>query len=437
MRETWPDRAWRIRQEFSYSLPVSILVEIAEKADVPVEGVIRVLTREPVSDAVMERVLVVLDDLTPEQTRAVQRFALAALHDVLPRPLGTEPEDVNPGQLALPAAPEGASEQLPAQSPSDAALVQLSGVLSELAEAVRDLRRETDEERRERVDDLAVLIDLITTGWQGLDARLGRIEKQISRLDAGRSQSAVPLPAYATPIPPAPPAEVPPADVPLAEEPPPAEDEADRRSRLPLAAALTLAGAVIGTFAVLQLDSGGADVTDLVSARDEPAQTSQGNSSTTGSGPAASSTGSATTTAGSTTRTRPPAVRRPAPTTSSVLGTTVGKTQPAAKPPVTAPTTTAATTTTSKPPSPPSAPSFKPTRNWAWAPVPSADYYSVEFTRGGRSFYRATPTEPRLTLPGTLEFTAGSYRWIVRPGFGGRAAQRLGDPIVNSGFTVS
>jgi hypothetical protein len=69
---------------------VSILVEIAEKADVPVEGVIRVLTREPVSDAVAHRVLEALDDLTPEQTRAVQRFALAALHDVLPRPLATD-----------------------------------------------------------------------------------------------------------------------------------------------------------------------------------------------------------------------------------------------------------------------------------------------------------------------------------------------------------
>jgi DNA-binding LacI/PurR family transcriptional regulator len=50
---------------------VSILVEIAEKADVPVEGVIRVLTREPVSDAVAQRVLDALDHLTPEQTRVV------------------------------------------------------------------------------------------------------------------------------------------------------------------------------------------------------------------------------------------------------------------------------------------------------------------------------------------------------------------------------
>jgi hypothetical protein len=69
--------------------------------------------------------------------------------------------------------------------------------------------------------------------------------------------------------------------------------------------------------------------------------------------------------------------------------------------------------------------------------VPKAAYYSVEFTKGGTSFYRATPTEPRLSLPGSLMFTPGAYRWIVRAGFGPRAAKRLGEPVVDSGFTVS
>ena len=187
-----------------YSARVSILVEIAEKADVSVEGVVRVLTREPVSDAIKERVLAVLDDLTPEQTRAVQRFALAALHDVLEQqgdvPEWPEPTAVpDENQLALPvASTDEEPEQVPAAT-SDAALVQLSSVLGELAEAVRDLRRETDAERRERVDDLAVLIDLITTGWQGLDTRLGRIERQVSRLESGRREPVVGSPARIVP----------------------------------------------------------------------------------------------------------------------------------------------------------------------------------------------------------------------------------------------
>ena len=68
--------------------------------------------------------------------------------------------------------------------------------------------------------------------------------------------------------------------------------------------------------------------------------------------------------------------------------------------------------------------------------MPDADYYSVESTRGGQTFYRAAPTEPRLTLPSSVVFRQ-SYRWIVRAGFGAGAAKRLGALIVNSGFTVS
>jgi hypothetical protein len=419
-----------------YSLPVSILVEIAEKADVPVEGVIRVLTREPVSDAVLQRVLAVLDDLTPEQARAVQRFALAALHDVLPRPLGADNEGmvegedvlVHEGQLKLPAASEleTPAEHLPEPSPSDAALAQLSSVLSELAEAVRDLRRETDAERRERVDDLAVLIDLISTGWQGLDARLGRIEKQVARIDASRHPAAVPLPA---PIPA--PAAPPPIERAAegAEAPPPAVETAGWRSRLPLAAALTAAGAVIGTFAVLQLTSTGPDIAAVVSARDDSAETSVGSSSTTGAPrTGTTSTPAAKTAPKKTTTARPPAAPPRTPTTSSVLGTTVGKTQPTRKPPA---------RTTSTTPAAPAPPSFKPTRNWAWAPVADADYYSVEFLRGGKAFYKATPTEPQLTLPASVIFVPGAYRWVVRPGFGTKVANRLGPPVVNSGFTVT
>jgi hypothetical protein len=404
---------------------VSILVEIAEKADVPVEGVIRVLTREPVSDAVTERVLDALDDLTPEQTRAVQRFALAALHDVLPRPLATEvpryPEAEAADEAALaalPAAQDPAEQLQAAPAPSDAALVQLSSVLRELAEAVRDLRRETDEERRERVDDLAVLIDLITTGWQGLDARLGRIEKQIGRLDAARRPAPVPL---AAPPSPAPTAAETAAPVAVAEP-------ESRRSRVPLAAALTLAAAVIGTFVVLQLSSTGPHVADLVSASGEPAETGQGSSSTTGG---VSTHGGVTTPVRTNAPARPPATRPAAgTTTSSVLGTSVGKRQPTPKRPASkAPASTATPRTGTT--------AFKPTRNWAWAPVPKATYYSVEFTKGGTSFYRATPTEPRLSLPESVVFTPGAYRWIVRPGFGARTAKRLGEPVVNSGFTVS
>jgi hypothetical protein len=184
---------------------------------------------------------------------------------------------------------------------------------------------------------------------------------------------------------------------------------------------------VIGTFAVLQLTSNGPDVAAVVSARDDPAQTGVGSSSTTAAPRTGTTSTPAATAPKKTTTSRPPAAPPRTPTTSSVLGTTVGKTQPTRKPP-------ARTTTT---PASPATPSFKPTRNWAWAPVAGAEYYSVEFLRGGKAFYEATPTEARLTLPASVVFVPGAYRWVVRPGFGPKAASRLGPPVVNSGFTVS
>ena len=302
-------------------------------------------------------------------------------------------------------------------------------MLGELAEAVRDLRRETDAERRERVDDLAVLIDLITTGWQGLDTRLGRIERQVSRLESGRREPVVGPPTRVVPTT----IEAPPvAAPPVAPKPssPPAEPSA--RDRLPIVAVLTLVGAGIVTLAVLQLASGGPDVSRLVAARETTPAATTGLSATTG-GPTSTPT-----------ETRPAATtaRRPPATTSKVLGTTSAATTPT-KPPPAAPTTspktvsappatTARTGTTAATP-----PGFKPTRNWAWAPVKDATYYDVVFTRQGAAFYRGTPTVPRLTLPASVVFRPGAYRWVVRPGFGDRAAKNLGAPVVDSPFTVS
>lgn len=424
---------------------MSLLVEIAEKAHVSVEGVVRVLTREPVSDAIKERVLGVLDDLDPEQTRVLQRFALAALHDALPRPhegdLTEEPAHTagNAGLPLLPAPPpEDVPELLPA-APQDAAhLVQLSSVLTDLADAVRDLRRETDTERRERVDDLAVLIELISTGWQGLDRRLGRLERQLGRLETARTQQppVAPRPPRAVqPPPPAPPAPPPPVALPS----PPAEPSPrGKRDRLPLGTALVLVGLTLGAVTV-QLIAGEPDgvavstrgIDAVATAAETPERTTP------------ATTEAATTTtepAGTRSRTVPePSRQRPAPaTTAAVLGTqataptapaetTPARTEePARRPAATAPTTAVETEPEG----------FQPARDWAWAPVAGADYYAVQFLRAGTTVYRTTTEEARLTLPDSVVFRPGSYRWIVRPGVGPPSENQLGTPVVDSTFTV-
>ena len=409
----------------SYSLRVSILVEIAEKAHVSVEGVLRVLTREPVSDAIKERVLAVLDDLDPEQNRVLQRFALAALHDALPRPgdsgeaVGDEPAEA---LALLPPGPETAAP-LPVAAPDTAHLVQLSSVLEELAGAVRDLRSETDTERRERVDDLAVLIELISTGWQGLDRRLGRLERQLGRLETGRGQPAPPLHRPQLPVQPPAVTEPPPPSEPP--EPPVVEQGArGKRDRLPLVAAVALVGLVVGTLAVLQLLAGerqvagvttrGSDFLETVADEPPPPQPE----------PATTTEPARTTPARAADPARPP-------TTSAVLGTVTTTPSPApTQAPDRQPAASAATTAAAAPAG------FRPTRDWAWAPVEGADYYSVQFLRADSNLYRTTTEQPRLTLPDSVVFRPGSYRWIVRPGFGSPSANRLGTPVVDSPFTV-
>ena len=40
-------------------------------------------------------------------------------------------------------------------------------------------------ERNARVDDLALLVDLVSSGWKGVDTRLARMEAVLSRLEQG------------------------------------------------------------------------------------------------------------------------------------------------------------------------------------------------------------------------------------------------------------
>jgi hypothetical protein len=60
---------------------------------------------------------------------------------------------------------------------------QLAEVRGFAAQTIRRLERlegDTLAERNARVDDLALLVDLITSGWQSVDDRLARLEKRLS-----------------------------------------------------------------------------------------------------------------------------------------------------------------------------------------------------------------------------------------------------------------
>jgi hypothetical protein len=471
---------------------VSILVEIADRADVTVEGVVRVLTREPVSGAVKERVLAILDELGAEQTRILERFALAAIHDIVPPRAEREEEDGRAaveraapeadrenGRAVERAAPDADREADGAEpsdrrpepsshrddtvagiaragdngspqraagsdvSEKDVLSAQVGMVLEELVAAVKEMKREGLADRQERIDDLAVLVDLMTTGWKGVDRRLGRVERLVARMEP-----VVPF-AAATPVRAEP---VPARLEPARDLAPPVEAPSEpKRAWLPLTAILVLLASVILAVLAFDLLPSGSDRPRLLpspeSASAPSKRTAPTTTARTSTAPSRASPGATTPRASATTaapRTSTPARTSPAPAATQPPVSTASK-HGARLPPATSstPTATSEAGTTASPAQTTGSSAtagtqgFHPARDFVWPPVDGADYYQVQFFRGGKLFYDAKTPGPRLTVPKTLVFRPGSYRWVVRPGFGPRSENRIGQPVVDSAFTVA
>jgi hypothetical protein len=62
-------------------------------------------------------------------------------------------------------------------------LAEIRGLMNQLLRRLSTLERDLLTERNARVDDLALLVDLISSGWQGVDERLGRMEGLLDRLE--------------------------------------------------------------------------------------------------------------------------------------------------------------------------------------------------------------------------------------------------------------
>jgi hypothetical protein len=58
-------------------------------------------------------------------------------------------------------------------------IAEIRGLSSQLVRRLERIEGDLLAERHARVDDLALLIDLITSGWKGVDERLARLEKTL------------------------------------------------------------------------------------------------------------------------------------------------------------------------------------------------------------------------------------------------------------------
>lgn len=60
-------------------------------------------------------------------------------------------------------------------------IAEIRGLLNQTIRRLERLEGELLAERHARVDDLALLVDLVSSGWKGVDSRLARLEQRASQ----------------------------------------------------------------------------------------------------------------------------------------------------------------------------------------------------------------------------------------------------------------
>ena len=99
---------------------------------------------------------------------------------------------------SLAAAATALEETLPARvgeavrneaQPVGRNLAEIRGLMNQVLRRLERLEADQLGERNARVDDLALLVDLVSSGWKGVDTRLARMESVISRLEQGMQEN--------------------------------------------------------------------------------------------------------------------------------------------------------------------------------------------------------------------------------------------------------
>lgn len=62
-------------------------------------------------------------------------------------------------------------------------IAEVRGLSAQTIRRLEGLQGELEAERRARVDDLELLVDLIASGWRGVERRLDRLERVLDRLE--------------------------------------------------------------------------------------------------------------------------------------------------------------------------------------------------------------------------------------------------------------
>jgi len=69
-------------------------------------------------------------------------------------------------------------------------LAEVRGLSGQAIRRLERLQTDLESERKARVEDLSLLVDLITSGWRGVEKRLDRIERTLDRVERALDERA-------------------------------------------------------------------------------------------------------------------------------------------------------------------------------------------------------------------------------------------------------
>jgi hypothetical protein len=75
-------------------------------------------------------------------------------------------------------------------------LAEVRGLSAQTIRRLERLQGDLAAERKARVEDLALLVELISTGWRGVERRLDRLERVLDRLERTLEQQPTAAPVY-------------------------------------------------------------------------------------------------------------------------------------------------------------------------------------------------------------------------------------------------
>jgi len=194
---------------------MTTISEIARAADVSVESVLRVLNGDAVSSQIAARVVAAMDaygfDRLPRAETAAQpdpptpepEHPDAASARPVSGEIVEESRDRNfessdairrAREQLLYAVGEVVDELEHPESRGERAdvagiraltdrVMLMEALFDRLAREVEGMKRELGRARSERLEDLTLLVDLITTSWRAVDRRLGRIDRKLERME--------------------------------------------------------------------------------------------------------------------------------------------------------------------------------------------------------------------------------------------------------------